>query len=155
MEGNYLKNVTAVLLLIIISMLPLSAMAEDLPVTSPFGWREDPYTGEWRFHTGVDLGYEYGAGIPALFDGVVADAGDNGDGYGNQVLLYHPYYDVYTRYAHMAAVYVRADQYVVQGDIIGLVGATGYVTGAHLHLEYIVRDADGNYIYADPLVLWQ
>ena len=150
-----MKNVTAVLLLIIISMLPLSAIAEDLPVTSPFGWREDPYTGEWRFHTGVDLGYEYGAGIPALFDGVVADAGDNGDGYGNQVLLYHPYYDVYTRYAHMAAVYVRADQYVVQGDIIGLVGATGYVTGAHLHLEYIVRDADGNYIYADPLVLWQ
>ena len=88
-----MKNVTAVLLLIIISMLPLSAMAEDLPVTSPFGWREDPYTGEWRFHTGVDLGYEYGAGIPALFDGVVADAGDNGDGYGNQVLLYHPQLD--------------------------------------------------------------
>jgi len=38
---------------------------------------------------------------------------------------------------------------------VGVVVAAGYVTGAHLHLEYIVRDADGNYIYADPLVLWQ
>ena len=85
----------------------------------------------------------------------MVECGNKEDGYGNQVLLYHPYYDVYTRYAHMAAVYVRADQYVAQGEIIGLVGATGYVTGAHLHLEYIVRDADGNYIYADPLVLWQ
>ena len=132
MEGNYLKNVTAVLLLIIISMLPLSAMAEDLPVTSPFGWREDPYTGEWRFHTGVDLGYEYGAGIPALFDGVVADAGDNGDGYGNQV-----------------------GEGVIAGQIIALVGSTGRSTGPHLHLEYIVRAEDGSWQYVDPLLLWE
>ena len=155
MEGNYLKNVTAVLLLIIISMLPLSAMAEDLPVTSPFGWREDPYTGEWRFHTGVDLGYEYGAGIPALFDGVVADAGDNGDGYGNQVLLYHPQLDAYTRYGHCSDVFVAVGEGVIAGQIIALVGSTGRSTGPHLHLEYIVRAEDGNWQYVDPLLLWE
>ena len=146
-------SVGAVLFLLL--LFPVCVHAADLPVTSAFGWRVHPISGEWKFHTGVDLGYAEGTSIPALFDGVVVECGNKEDGYGNQVLLYHPYYDVYTRYAHMAAVYVRADQYVVQGDIIGLVGATGYVTGAHLHLEYIVRDADGNYIYADPLVLWQ
>ena len=55
----------------------------------------------------------------------------------------------------MSDVYVTVDQYIPQGTVIGLVGATGRVTGAHLHLEYIVRGADGNYMYADPLVLWQ
>lgn len=66
-----------------------STEAQELPVTSPFGWRIHPQTGDWRFHTGVDLGYEYGTGIAALFDGVVVQSGDFGDGYGMQVLLYH------------------------------------------------------------------
>jgi len=129
--------------------------ALELPVTSAFGWRYHPISGEWSFHAGVDLGYAAGTPIPALFDGVVVQAGDYTDGYGNQVLLYHPAYDTYTRYAHMSDVYVTVDQYIPQGTVIGLVGATGRVTGAHLHLEYIVRGADGNYMYADPLVLWQ
>ena len=140
---------------ILLLLFPLCAHAADLPVTSAFGWRIHPISGAWKFHTGVDLGYAEGTPIPALFDGIVTQAGNYGDGYGNQVLLYHPEIDAYTRYAHMSEVDVAMDQYVAQGEIIGLVGATGYVTGAHLHLEYIVRDADGNYIYADPLVLWQ
>jgi len=114
-----------------------------------------PISGEWKFHTGVDLGYAEGTPIPALFDGIVIQSGNYADGFGNQVLLYHPAYDTYTRYAHMSDVYVSINQYITQGTVIGLVGATGYVTGAHLHLEYIVRGADGDYVYADPLVLWQ
>ena len=133
----------------------LSVPAADLPVTSAFGWRIHPISGEWKFHTGVDLGYAEGTPVPALFDGVVIQSGDYGDGYGNQVLLYHSAYDVYTRYAHMSDVYVSVNQYIPQGTVIGLVGATGYVIGAHLHLEYIVRGVDGGYVYADPLVLWQ
>lgn len=136
-------------------LFPICVHAADLPVTSAFGWRIHPISGEWKFHTGVDLGYAVGTPIPALFDGVVIQSGDYADGYGNQVLLYHPFYDVYTRYAHMSDVYVTVNQYVGQGAVIGLVGATGYVTGAHLHLEYIVRGVDENYIYADPLILWQ
>ena len=129
--------------------------ALELPVTSAFGWRYHPISGEWSFHAGVDLGYAAGTAIPALFDGVVVQAGDYTDGYGNQVLLYHPLFDGYTRYAHMSEVDVAVDEYVGQGTIIGLVGATGRVTGPHLHLEYIIRGADGNYMYVDPLVLWQ
>ena len=149
------KLAFSVALMGLLVFLSAQAYASDLPVTSAFGWRYHPISGEWSFHAGVDLGYAAGTPIPALFDGVVVQAGDYTDGYGNQVLLYHPAYDTYTRYAHMSDVYVTVDQYIPQGTVIGLVGATGRVTGAHLHLEYIVRGADGNYMYADPLVLWQ
>ena len=71
--------------------------AEDLPVTSPFGWRIHPQTGEYRFHCGVDLGYEEGTGIPAIFDGQVFAAGNFNDGYGNQILIYHPQNDTFTQ----------------------------------------------------------
>ena len=141
--------------IVLLLLFPLRVHAAELPVTSAFGWRVHPISGAWKFHTGVDLGYAEGTPVPALFDGIVIQSGDYVDGYGNQVLLYHPDYDIYTRYAHLSEVDVVVNQYVVQGTVLGLVGATGYVTGVHLHLEYIVRGADGDYVYVDPLVLWQ
>ena len=130
--------------------------AADLPVTSPFGWRVHPISGTWKFHSGVDLGYEYGTVVPALFDGTVVEEGDFSDGYGNHVTLYHQDYDTYTKYCHLSAIYVETGQYVQQGEEIGAVGSTGYSTGPHLHLECIVRNPDtGEYEYTDPLSLWQ
>lgn len=124
-----------------------------LPVTSNFGWRFHPISGEWKFHTGVDLGYEQNTPIPSLFRGDVIAAGNENDGYGNCVLLYHEEIDSYTRYAHCAEIYVVPGQKVDVGDIIGLVGSTGISTGPHLHLEYITPTKDG-YQYSDPLSLW-
>ena len=137
-----------------ILILPTTAQAIDFPVTSPFGWRIHPISGEWKFHAGVDLGYEYGSYIVALFDGQVLIADDLGDGYGNQVLIYHPAIDAYTRYAHCSTLHVAAGQFVNAGQVIAQVGSTGYSTGAHLHLEYIIK-AGGVYQYANPLSLWQ
>lgn len=131
-----------------------SAMAEDLPVTSKYGWRYHPIEGQYKFHAGVDLGYEYGAGVPALFDGEVVAAGDYGDGYGKQVMLYHSSSDTYTKYCHMSSIYVAYGEYVNQGNIIGAVGSSGVSTGPHLHLEYIVRGGNGAYEFCDPLTLW-
>lgn len=128
--------------------------AADLPVTSSFGWRIHPVTGEYKFHAGVDLGYDEGTPIPAMFEGQVIMAGNYSDGYGNQVLIYHAVNDTYTRYAHCSVLYVQAGDYVGSGDCIALVGNTGNSTGPHLHLEYIVRDAYGEYTYTDPLILW-
>lgn len=132
----------------------VSQAAPDLPVTSPFGWRVHPITGAWKFHSGVDLGYDFGSSVPALFDGIVVQAGNFDDGYGNQVMLYHPANDCYTRYAHMDSICVGTGDNVAVGQTIGYVGSTGFSTGPHLHLEYIVRSADGGYEYADPLSLW-
>lgn len=130
------------------------AEATNLPVTSHFGWRVHPITGEYKFHSGVDLGYDYGTPVATLFDGVVVLAGNYNDGYGNQVLMYHTAYDVYTRYAHLQAVYVSIGSELVGSTIIGEVGSTGNSTGPHLHLEYMVRDSTGNYTYIDPLCLF-
>ena len=82
----------ATIVLFLLAVPALDAAAAELPITSPFGWRVHPITGAWRFHTGIDLGYDYGTPIPAMFDGIVLAAGDFGDGYGNQVVLYHPAY---------------------------------------------------------------
>jgi len=130
-----------------------SAEAEELPITSNFGWRYHPIDGQYKFHCGVDLGYEYGASVPALFPGQVVTAGDYGDGYGMQVMLYHPDYDTYTKYCHLSNIYVVVGDYVQQGNIIASVGSSGYSTGPHLHLEYIIRGPE-SYEYADPLQIW-
>lgn len=130
-----------------------SVFAADLPITSAYGWRTDPVNGEWKFHTGVDLGYEAGTPIPALFNGSVISSGDYSDGYGNCVLIYHAEIDAYTRYGHCAAVFVVSGQQVATGETIAMVGSTGRSTGPHLHLEYIIQTENG-YQYADPLSLW-
>lgn len=149
-----LRRLKKILLLIVINIvLSTTVEAENFPVTSPFGWRIHPISGEYKFHAGVDLGFEYGAGIVALFDGEVIIAGDLGDGYGFQVLLYHPAIDAYTRYAHCSQLFVDIGEGVRAGEIIAAVGSSGYTTGPHLHLEYIPKVGD-QYIYADPLTLW-
>lgn len=141
-------------LMVFLCCLWLMPTVLAFPVTSPFGWRVHPITGEWAFHAGVDLGYGEGSGIVALFDGEVIQSGNFGDGYGNQVLLYHSNIDAYTRYAHCSAVYVQAGQWVASGEVIAAVGSTGNTTGPHLHLEYMPR-VGNEYVYTDPLILWQ
>lgn len=149
------RLIPTIFLLIVFFCSGLScAFAYDLPVTSPFGWRVHPITGEWRFHAGVDLGYDYGDAIPALFPGEVIQAGNYGDGYGIQVLLYHPDIDCYTRYGHMCQTTVNVGDTVDANTTIGYVGSTGNSTGPHLHLEYIIPDGNGGYQYTDPLQLW-
>lgn len=129
--------------------------ADDLPITSEFGWRSDPYTGEWKFHSGMDIGYEYGTEVTSIFSGEVVYAGDNDDGYGNQVVIYNSEYDAYTRFAHLSEYYVYTGQMVSAGEIVAAVGSTGRSTGPHLHFEYIISDEDDGYRYENPIVLWQ
>ena len=126
----------------------------SLPISSPFGWRVHPIYGDWRFHAGLDLAYDEGTLISALFAGQVVRCGDYGDGYGYQVLLYHQATDTFTRYAHCSALYVSLGAFVEAGAAIAAVGSTGNSTGPHLHLEYIVPSGDGTYEYKDPLTIW-
>jgi murein DD-endopeptidase MepM/ murein hydrolase activator NlpD len=102
-------------------------------VTSGFGSRVHPITGDHRFHTGVDLRAAEGAPIRAAADGVVRQAGPRG-GYGNAVEIDHGD-GTSTLYAHASALLVRPGQRVERGEPVGLVGQTGQATGPHLHFE--------------------
>lgn len=103
-------------------------------VTSLYGYRTNPVTGKYAFHTGYDLGAKSGAGIYACLDGKVKSA-KTSDGYGKYILLSHAD-GVQTLYAHCSKLLVKSGDKVKAGDKIALVGSTGNSTGPHLHIEF-------------------
>jgi murein DD-endopeptidase MepM/ murein hydrolase activator NlpD len=86
-------------------------------------------------HSGIDIGAPYDTNIYASDGGVVV-ASENSYSYGNYVMIAHGD-GRYTLYAHMNKRLVSVDDTVKQGDVIGLVGSTGYATGPHIHFEII------------------
>jgi len=106
------------------------------PITSNFGMRVQPVTGQYRLHAGTDIGAPCEAPIYAAADGVVVKAGPAG-GYGNLITIDHGG-DVQTRYAHMYnnGVLVRVGDQVTAGQQVALIGSSGGIsTGCHLHYE--------------------
>jgi murein DD-endopeptidase MepM/ murein hydrolase activator NlpD len=104
-------------------------------ISSYFGEREDPFSGEEAYHKGVDFAGTAGANVMAVAAGVVTWAG-NRTGYGNLVEINHG--DGYvTRYAHNQRTLVSVGQTVKRGDPIALMGSTGRSTGPHVHFEVI------------------
>ncbi|MBD2179090.1 M23 family metallopeptidase [Pseudanabaena sp. FACHB-1998] len=118
----------------------------SVPVTSNYGWRMNPVTTIWSFHSGIDLGAPLGTPVLAAKSGRVDFAGW-GDGYGNLIEIDHG--STGTRYAHLEAIYVYQGQQVAQGQQIGIVGSTGRSTGPHLHFEIMVPSGDG-WVALDP-----
>jgi len=104
---------------------------------SPFGWRRHPILGHKILHEGVDFAAPYGTPIHAAAAGVVADTGYK-SGYGLTVDVQHGD-GLVTRYAHASKLLVKAGDLVEKGQQIAKVGATGRVTGAHLHFEVRVQ----------------
>ena len=114
-------------------------------VTSYYGYRVHPISGEKNYHTGVDIGMPEGTEILAGHDGTVTLAGNAG-GYGLCVAIEGEAYEGHTlttKYGHCSQILVSAGQEVKAGDVIAKVGNTGNSTGAHLHLEVLV---DGQYL---------
>jgi len=104
------------------------------PITSPFGYRADPYgSGRSDFHPGIDIGAPMGATITAAADGRVIFAGWYG-GYGNAIIIDHGG-GVSTLYGHCSQIFVSEHQDVQRGQAIGAVGSTGHSTGPHVHFE--------------------
>jgi hypothetical protein len=102
-------------------------------ITSPYGLRVDPVTGEEGFHTGVDIAAPLYTPVRAVATGTVKWVGWDGN-YGEKVFLDNGGFQ--TQYAHLSAILVEMDQMVTAGEVIGLVGSTGKSTGPHLHLEW-------------------
>jgi murein DD-endopeptidase MepM/ murein hydrolase activator NlpD len=104
-----------------------------VPISSGFGYRTDPITGQQAFHAGVDFAAPCGTPIKAAGTGQVVSAGPNG-GYGNATVINHGG-GLATLYGHQSSIVVSVGQIVQQGQLIGYVGSTGKSTGCHLHFE--------------------
>lgn len=120
------------------STAPATQPLETAQVSSPFGMRADPISGETRHHGGLDLAAPLGSPVRGVLPGRVVTAGPAGN-YGNLVEIRHPD-GRNTRYAHLDQIRVEVGQQVSQGQVIGTVGQTGRTTGPHLHFE--LRDGD-------------
>jgi murein DD-endopeptidase MepM/ murein hydrolase activator NlpD len=105
------------------------------PVTSGFGWRDDPITGQPRFHSGTDVRMAYGQDVLAAAGGRVASVGTQG-GYGLTVVVDHGR-GIETRYAHLSSAPIKTGDLVESGQVIAQSGNSGRSTGPHLHFEVL------------------
>ncbi len=126
---------------------PLAIVAE---ITSRFGWRIHPITGDRRFHHGVDFGAPYGTPVLAALSGQVVTA-EFMDGYGLTVVLEHSDPSQRTLYAHLSNIAVEPGTNIQQGQVIGWVGSTGNSTGPHLHFEIHTPTQTG-WVAIDPMI---
>ena len=115
-------------------------------VTSGFKMRFHPILQTWRAHLGVDYAAPAGTPVRSVGQGVVDVAGAQG-GFGNVVMVKHASGQT-TVYAHLSRINVKRGQTVMQGQTLGLVGATGWATGPHLHFEFRVNGQ-----HKDPRVM--
>ena len=113
-------------------------------ITSKYAMRVHPITGQYKLHTGVDIGAPEGANFIAANDGIVTKAERN-TAYGNMVIVDHGG-GISTLYAHGSEILVEVGQSVKRGEAVLKVGSTGYSTGPHAHFEVRI-----NGVTTDPL----
>lgn len=118
-----------------LEIVPSGRPVREGYITSTFGQRMDPFSGEEAFHKGIDFAAEAGADVLAVAAGIVTWAGAK-EGYGNLVEITHPNGYV-TRYGHNASVRVAVGDTVERGQVLAAVGSTGRSTGPHVHYEVL------------------
>lgn len=113
--------------------LPLSR--DSFYVSSSFGRRKNPFSGQWKNHNGIDLAAPTGTPVYAVKDGSVSVKINNDPTFGNYVILTHDKGSMTSVYAHMSKTIVDTYENIKKGQVIGYVGTTGMSTGPHLHFE--------------------
>jgi murein DD-endopeptidase MepM/ murein hydrolase activator NlpD len=103
------------------------------PISSGFGYRMHPILGRMKLHSGVDFAAPTGTPVVAAAAGEIFTAGWCG-GYGRCIIILHGN-GISTLYGHLSSILVSEGEYVKRGQVIGLVGSTGFSTGPHLHWE--------------------
>ena len=117
------------------SALRLPIDNDSFWVSSEFGKRKNPFSGQMKDHNGIDLAAAEGTPVYAIKDGAVYIAIENDAEFGNYIILSHDQGKMTSVYAHLSKITVERYQYVKKGDVIGYVGQTGMATGPHLHFE--------------------
>ncbi len=102
-------------------------------ISSSYGSRMDPIASGKEWHDGIDIAAEFGSPVFASGAGTIEISGWNG-GYGRYILINHEN-GYKTAYGHMSTLIAPVGKKVAKGEIIGLIGSTGYSTGPHLHFE--------------------
>lgn len=111
-------------------------------ISSPFGERRDPFTGEGSFHPGIDIAVDVGTPVHVTASGVVVWASRFG-GYGNCVIV-NQGHGFKTLYAHLSAFAVAVGEHVTQGEVIAYSGDSGRSTGPHVHYEVRIHNVPVN-----------
>jgi murein DD-endopeptidase MepM/ murein hydrolase activator NlpD len=117
-------------------------------VSSPFGRRNDPFTGQIKMHTGIDIANSNHVPIYATAEGIVLQT-EWSDSYGKVITLYHGF-GLSTRYAHLQSFAVKDGDWVEKGQVIGLVGDTGRTQSRHVHYEVRIEGRPVNPYYFLP-----
>ncbi len=122
---------------------PVNIGSKRIRYSSSFGYRKDPFHGDYRMHKGVDLSGPTGEPIYATGNGKVVEVVHDFFGYGNFVMVDHGF-GYKTRYAHLTKANVTTGRIVKRGEVIGFMGNTGRSKGPHLHYEVIYRNKPVN-----------
>lgn len=117
---------------------PVNIASSRIRYSSSFGYRRDPFHGDFRMHNGIDLSGPTGEHIYATGNGKVVEVGHDFFGYGNFVMIDHGF-GYKTRYAHLKEANVTVGRMVKRGEVIGFMGNTGRSKGPHLHYEVIFK----------------
>jgi len=112
---------------------PVGLAPDAYPISSGYGNRVHPVTGNVKFHSGIDIAAPRGTFVRAAFGGTVVYVG-NSETAGKWVKLTHPN-GLRTKYMHLNSTLVESGDVVGPGDVIGTVGSTGTATGNHLHFQ--------------------
>ena len=122
--------------------IPLKPPMQHYYVSSPYGPRKHPVTGKYRMHHGIDLAGTWQENVTVSADGNVVFAGYHGS-FGKVIRIKHNY-GIMTTYGHLAKINVKRGDIVSEGQVIGKMGRTGKVKGAHLHYEISVNGKSQN-----------
>lgn len=144
----FLSTSDSLLLSVLEKRLTICMPLDYLNVTSPYGYRQDPFTKCRTFHDGIDLRFGNGV-VYSMLPGKVAAVHHGNTGYGNYVILDHG--TMRCLYGHLSEIYAKEGTMVQAGAVVGVVGSSGRSTGPHLHIQLQRLAANNSWTSVDPM----
>ena len=144
----FLSTSDSLLLTVLEKRLTICMPLDYLNVTSPYGYRQDPFTKCRTFHDGIDLRFGNGV-VYSMLPGKVAAVHHGNTGYGNYVILDHG--TMRCLYGHLSEIYAKEGTMVQAGAVVGVVGSSGRSTGPHLHIQLQRLTANNSWTSVDPM----
>ena len=144
----FLSTSDSLLLTVLEKRLTICMPLDYLNVTSPYGYRQDPFTKRRTFHDGIDLRFGNGV-VYSMLPGKVAAVHHGNTGYGNYVILDHG--TMRCLYGHLCEIYAKEGTMVQAGAVVGVVGSSGRSTGPHLHIQLQRLTANNSWTSVDPM----